>query len=157
MGITLGVWGVGSGPYLTLPLLGPSNSRDVFGTAAGFFSSPLRYVQGVPGAVSPSMTAVRLLDGRQQLIAPMESMEANSLDFFAVLQSLYMQQRANAVRLAKEHRNFQPTPPFGAQRPGERPGAGGMAPPSGQRPPETGASTPGSDYDWGAADDDPKP
>ncbi|MCX8501382.1 MAG: VacJ family lipoprotein [Alphaproteobacteria bacterium] len=153
LGITLGVWGVGPGSYLTLPLLGPSNSRDIFSTAAGFFSSPLRYFDGIPSGISPSLTAVNLLDGRQQLIAPMDSIEANSLDFFAVVQSFYMQQRANAVRLAKEHRNFDSSPNQG----GTRPGAGGMGPPPGPRAPAAGSPSPGGDYDWGAEDSEPKP
>ena len=38
-GQTLGYWGVGSGPYLVLPVLGPSTLRDAFGTGAGSYSS----------------------------------------------------------------------------------------------------------------------
>ncbi len=61
-GQTFAVWGIPSGPYLMLPLLGPSNVRDTFGFAADIFADPLRYVlrsQTVPiGFGVPTGTGV---------------------------------------------------------------------------------------------------
>ena len=44
-GQTLGVWGVGEGPYLVLPLAGPSNPRDTTGMVADYFMDPLTYIK----------------------------------------------------------------------------------------------------------------
>jgi phospholipid-binding lipoprotein MlaA len=49
-GQTLAVWGVDSGPYLVLPLVGPSNFRDAFGSAVDFYTTPpLHLVPGPTG------------------------------------------------------------------------------------------------------------
>ncbi|MDI9409224.1 MAG: VacJ family lipoprotein [Candidatus Pacebacteria bacterium] len=171
IGITLGVWGVGMGPYLQIPLFGPSNPRDLVSTAAGFFTNPLGYVNGIPWYASASMTTVKILDVRQQLIAPMDALEANSFDFYSVVRSAYLQQRQNSVKRAKEHKLFDFSQAagggygrgFGGGPPGGGPPGGGPAsgrpaaaagisatPPQAESPPA--AKSPGGDYDWGAED-----
>lgn len=172
IGITLGVWGVGTGPYIQLLLLGPSNPRDLVSTAAGFFTNPLGYVNGIPWYASGGMTTVKILDVRQQLIVPLDSLEANSFDFYAVVRSSYLQQRQNSVKRAKDHKLFDFSPAaggggYGGGRPGGMPGAaaGGkpagvsgspapmpVAPASPAEPRES--KSPGGDYDWGG-DDEP--
>lgn len=88
-GQTLAVWGVGSGPYLMLPLLGPSTFRDGFGIAVDSFTS-------VEGTIDPEraryyMTAVDVIDTRASLL---DSEELISGDRYSFLKDAYLQRRA---------------------------------------------------------------
>ena len=100
-GITLGVWGVKTGPYLQLPLLGPSNLRDGFGFALEIATpNPLQKALNFTTIEKSSMTVVRYLDIRESLIEPLELMQANALDPYIQLKSFYEQGREAAVRRA---------------------------------------------------------
>lgn len=61
-GQTLGHWGVSPGPYLVLPFLGPSNTRDIFGLAADTYANPTTYLN--PDAHRITAVAVSLIDRR---------------------------------------------------------------------------------------------
>lgn len=66
-GQTLAVWGVGQGPYLVLPLFGPSTLRDGFGKPVDYYTNPTVYIDHVPTdntvtALSLTSTRARLLD-----------------------------------------------------------------------------------------------
>ncbi len=65
-GQTLGAWGVKSGPYLVLPLLGPSTVRDTASLYPENFTSPYRYINDVP--VRNSMFALNVVDTRANLL-----------------------------------------------------------------------------------------
>jgi phospholipid-binding lipoprotein MlaA len=96
-GQTLGVWGVGEGPYLTLPLLGPSNARDATGTVVGFVLNPVSL-----GAAQPLVTAGQALNARVANAEALDSLERGSVDFYASLRSAYIQRRRALVQDGKE-------------------------------------------------------
>lgn len=66
LGQTFGVWGVPTGPYLVLPLLGPSDPRDAVGAIGGFFAFPPRYLDS--GAARYGLQGLSLVSGRAELI-----------------------------------------------------------------------------------------
>lgn len=94
-GQTLAVWGVGEGPYVMLPVLGPANLRDAFGKVADSFSNPISYF--IPTAGSLTITAAGGLDSRERNIETIDDIERNSLDYYAALRSLYRQNRRDKV------------------------------------------------------------
>jgi phospholipid-binding lipoprotein MlaA len=95
-GQTLAVWGSGEGPYLMLPLLGPSNPRDVTGLVVDGFIDPVPYF--VSTDVQLARTLVRGVDERERVLDALDEIERTSLDFYATLRSLYRQRRADEIR-----------------------------------------------------------
>jgi phospholipid-binding lipoprotein MlaA len=96
-GQTLAVWGVPSGPYLMLPILGPSNGRDTVGRVGDYFINPLnqccitqdeRVGLFVAGGVSEREANIELLDDLRQ----------NSIDLYATIRTIYAQKRAADIR-----------------------------------------------------------
>ena len=66
-GQTLAVWGVGEGPFVELPLLGPSNPRDALGTAVDMALNPLTFVGGAPATYAGAATSgANVVDTRAQ-------------------------------------------------------------------------------------------
>jgi phospholipid-binding lipoprotein MlaA len=102
-GQTLAVWGVGEGPYLVLPLLGPSNPRDVVGLASEFFLDPVNlYLRKEDLEYLTYVRAgLRGIDARARSIDVLDELERTSLDYYAAIRSLYRQQRANDIRNSK--------------------------------------------------------
>lgn len=94
-GQTLAVWGVGEGPYLMLPLLGPSNARDAVGRAADYFSDPLTYLRYEKFAYS--RFGANIIDVRARNYDLLNDVERTSVDFYATIRSLYGQNRRNAI------------------------------------------------------------
>lgn len=98
MGQTLAVWGVGEGPYVMLPLFGPSNTRDSVGKAVDFFLDPTSiFGPGMPIAASMSKTAVAGVDKRERHIEALDQVERSSIDYYASLRTLYRQKRADDI------------------------------------------------------------
>jgi phospholipid-binding lipoprotein MlaA len=99
-GQTLAVWGVPEGPYLFIPVLGPSNPRDLAGTGVDMAASPLTWINGndTVEAVMISRTALTALDTREGLIEPLDALRQGSLDPYAALRSAYRQRRAVEIR-----------------------------------------------------------
>jgi phospholipid-binding lipoprotein MlaA len=95
-GQTLDSWGMGSGPYLMLPLFGPSNARDTVGLVVDNFMDPLGYVgpAAVERKVAISRFAADGIDQRAQSIDALDSLEKTSVDFYAQLRSVAQQHRA---------------------------------------------------------------
>lgn len=94
LGQTLGYWGVGAGPYVMLPFLGPSNLRDSFGLA-GETLSGMGYTSLVdPYPQKAGLWTVKNVDARADLIA---SEALISGDRYIFLRSFYMQRRAYLV------------------------------------------------------------
>lgn len=97
-GQTFGVWGVGAGPAVQLPLLGPSNIRDTAGTVAGFFGNPLSFIPGGTAAtIQTSATGAGVVDGRAQVVNGTDELEKSSLDYYATLRSVAAQRRDSLV------------------------------------------------------------
>lgn len=98
-GQTLAVWGVGDGPYIVLPLLGPSNLRDTAGYAVDSVGDPVgiwAYGTDHKGMLV-GRAAVGAIDRRSQILKEVDDLRRNSLDFYATARSLYQQQRRAAI------------------------------------------------------------
>lgn len=94
LGQTLGYWGVGAGPYIMLPVLGPSNVRDTFGLAGDTFSG-LNYTSlTTTDAQALGLMAVKGIDLRADLIA---SEGLISGERYTFLRSFYLQRRAYLI------------------------------------------------------------
>ncbi|HXV37642.1 MAG TPA: VacJ family lipoprotein [Myxococcota bacterium] len=95
-GQTLGVWGVPPGPYLVLPLLGPSSPRDTVGLIAD--SAARVYTYFVPFYVSTSIGAGDLLNRRSLAIDDIAAERAAALDYYVAVRNAYRSYRENQVR-----------------------------------------------------------
>ena len=95
-GQTLGVWGVGEGPYLVLPLLGPSNPRDAVGLAADWIIDP--FTRALRSHERYQRFIARGIDQRAMHIEDLETLEETSIDFYAAMRELYRQYRSNEIR-----------------------------------------------------------
>jgi phospholipid-binding lipoprotein MlaA len=104
LGITLATWGVDSGPYLMLPVLGPSNPRDLFGDVADSFGDPGNIVAGQHNKLFASLArgVTSGIDERSRNIESLAEIERTSLDFYATIRSLSRQRRAAQIRHQKE-------------------------------------------------------
>jgi phospholipid-binding lipoprotein MlaA len=104
-GQTLAVYGVGSGPYLMLPLLGPSNARDTVGQVADLAFDPLTLFGAVdvgiflvPSEVGLARTGAEALSFREQNIENIDELRRSSIDEYAAVRTLYGQFRASEIR-----------------------------------------------------------
>jgi phospholipid-binding lipoprotein MlaA len=95
-GQTLYVWGIKSGPYLILPVFGPSNPRDAIGQGVDSYADPFTIWANDHGLTE--MMTVRLIaggvDDRARALDILDDLEKNSVDFYAQLRSLAQQNRA---------------------------------------------------------------
>jgi phospholipid-binding lipoprotein MlaA len=100
LGITMANWGVYEGPYIMLPVLGPSNPRDLVGMIGDSFIDPGDYVAGQHNLwwAALSRTVVSGIDTRSRNIESLEDIEKTSLDYYATIRSLYRQRRAAQIR-----------------------------------------------------------
>jgi phospholipid-binding lipoprotein MlaA len=115
-GITLATWGMASGPYLMLPILGPSNARDFVGLIGDSFADPGDYVASQHHLLWAAVTrsAVSGIDVRSRNIESLADIEKTSLDFYATIRSLYRQRRAAQIRHEKSNLP-NPTPVQGSE------------------------------------------
>ena len=96
-GQTLGVYGVGSGPYLVLPLLGPSTVRDATGIAVdAFILDPTVYFTDT--TVQLGRRAVAAVDTRYRYGPMIDDLQASSLDFYVAARSVFLQNREAQIR-----------------------------------------------------------
>lgn len=99
-GQTLAVWGVGHGPYLVVPILGPSSLRDYVGYAVDSFADPLRwYLHNIDEEqIYYAKLGADYLDLRNSLIDVLQDLEASSIDYYAAVRSTYYQRREAMIR-----------------------------------------------------------
>jgi phospholipid-binding lipoprotein MlaA len=93
-GETLHVWGVGEGPYLELPLAGPSTARDAIGTVADVVLNPVRLA--LPDKEATAATVIKLfsrLGDRDRFSETVDSILYDSADSYAQARLLYLQNR----------------------------------------------------------------
>jgi len=98
-GVTLASWGLEEGPYLFLPLVGPSNLRDGVGRGVDMFGDPVRWAtKDNDGRLFYYVAnALRAIDARGGADAVINDARTNSLDSYATLRSYYSQHRASEV------------------------------------------------------------
>ncbi|MFI4868042.1 MAG: VacJ family lipoprotein [Steroidobacterales bacterium] len=100
-GQTLYVWGFHEGPYLMLPLFGPSNPRDGIGTGADIFMDPWIYLTSrieYQSTIAFSRAVLGGIDLRSRNIDSLDEIEREAVDFYASIRSLYRQNRAADLR-----------------------------------------------------------
>lgn len=90
-GQTLGVWGVPAGPYLVLPLFGPSTVRDTAGMLVDRQIDPSAYID--PVWLRNSLFGVRVVNTRASLLGATGLIEMAALDKYAFLRDAYLQRR----------------------------------------------------------------
>jgi phospholipid-binding lipoprotein MlaA len=106
-GQTLGYWGVGEGWYLMLPLLGPSNNRDLVGRTADGFTSPLFYTGSTE--LGLGLGVLDAVSDRADLLKADRILE-QQLDRYVFVRTIYLQTRQNKVydgRPPKEDYGFE--------------------------------------------------
>ena len=103
-GQTLGTWGVGEGCYVVLPVLGPSTVRDTVGSLTGFLGGDPWYnvtvkndTQYFKDSDYYMSRGTDGLDFRAKNIDSFDNLEKNSMDFYASVRSLYLQDRKQKI------------------------------------------------------------
>jgi phospholipid-binding lipoprotein MlaA len=95
LGQTLAVWGVGQGPYLMLPFLGPYTLRSAPGLAMEVVTNPLYYVDN--RRITIPLTALRFIDLRASLSGAIQFVNTAALDPYAFTRVAYLQRRAYLI------------------------------------------------------------
>jgi phospholipid-binding lipoprotein MlaA len=100
-GLTLAEWGVPPGPYLYLPVFGPSGARDVWSLPAQFFLTPTIVPPPSTGLTifTYTVTALHLVNTYASFLGPIDQVNATALDPYATFRSLYRQSRASQLQL----------------------------------------------------------
>ena len=94
-GQTLGWWGVGSGAYLVLPILGPSTVRDGFGLVLDTQADLVFQIDGVP--VHNSLYGTRAINNRANLLDASSVIDQAALDKYSFVREAWLQRRRNLV------------------------------------------------------------
>ena len=103
-GQTIGVWAKAppedGGPYLVLPLLGPSNARDAVGLLVDYLADPFRIVTRELDVeyLMYIRTGAHAVDVRSRTLQALDDIEKNSLDYYSAIRSAYTQKRAADIR-----------------------------------------------------------
>ena len=113
-GQTLGTWGVGPGCYIVLPVLGPSSVRDTAGMFVNVMGGDPYYNISAHGnneyldksdyMLTKTLTAV---DFRSKNLDAFDNLEKNSLDFYASVKSLYLQDRERKIANTKRNATIE--------------------------------------------------
>ncbi|MET0962901.1 MAG: VacJ family lipoprotein [Noviherbaspirillum sp.] len=99
-GATLGVWGLQSGPYVVLPLLGSSTVRDTAALPVDFAGDPWSYVN--PDRTRYIGTALRVVDMRAGVLDASNLIEDAALDRYEFIRDAYLQRRAGKISSNRE-------------------------------------------------------
>jgi phospholipid-binding lipoprotein MlaA len=114
-GVTLAVWGVPDGPYIVVPVLGPSNPRDITGMVVDGLADPGNNVS--PNLLIPAArTFVHGEDTLSRNIESLEDLEKTSLDYYATIRSIYRQRREAQINHVGTN---LPNPVFGGSDGGD--------------------------------------
>lgn len=96
-GLTLGRWGIPPGPFVVLPVFGPSNVRDTFGFAGDLGLAIYPWFVTIPG-VTTALSAVDVVNRRAGYLDEVEEARAASIDYYSFARDAFMQRRAALVR-----------------------------------------------------------
>jgi phospholipid-binding lipoprotein MlaA len=108
-GQTLGVWGLGNGPYLVLPVLGPSTFRDAAGRAV---DSPLRVWPFFVGTIpSLAISGTEAVNWRSRNIATIHDLRKDAFDYYSLVRNGYLHNRQAEVEdhVATDGKSTTPT------------------------------------------------
>lgn len=94
-GQTLGVWGLAPGPYLVLPVFGPSTVRDAVGLPLDLAASPYYAIN--ESAFRPVTTVLGALNARSQLLSATRALDAIALDKYSFVRDAFLSRRLRLV------------------------------------------------------------
>ena len=94
-GQAFGAWGIAPGPYLVLPVIGPSSARDGVGFIGDWLTNPTTYVE--PASVSWGLRGVELIDLRADLLGASRVLDQAALDRYEFVRDAYLQKRRYEV------------------------------------------------------------
>ena len=94
-GQTLGSYGMPAGPYLVLPLLGPSSARDAPSLAVDGATQPLNYV--LPLAVNAGLTVTEIVNLRAYYLEEIDQSRRDSFDYYIFRRDAYLDNREHRV------------------------------------------------------------
>jgi phospholipid-binding lipoprotein MlaA len=104
-GQTFGAWGIGAGCYVVLPVIGPSTVRDAFGSFVNALGGDPYYNASVHGNnqyldrdIYITTKIISGIDFRAKNLGTIDNLEKNSMDFYASVRSLYLQDRQQKIR-----------------------------------------------------------
>ncbi len=105
-GLTLANWGVPDGPFLFLPVLGPSNPRDAAGFGVDLVQDPFTWIGSSTALTVVNWTRFGLnaLDSRERYLDPVEQIKKTALDPYATFRSLYRQHREGQIKELRDDR-----------------------------------------------------
>jgi phospholipid-binding lipoprotein MlaA len=103
-GQTMALWGIPSGPFLFLPLLGPSDPRDATGYGVDILFDPLTYVPSGHGmqTLSTVRYGLGILDARTNVLDETDSIKKTALDPYATFRSLFRQNRESTIEQLRD-------------------------------------------------------
>jgi phospholipid-binding lipoprotein MlaA len=142
-GQTLGKWGVQSGPYLVLPLLGSSTIRDTAALPLDFKGDLWSYTD--PVRLRNSGTAVRLLDARASVLDASDLVEAAALDRYEFVRDAFLQRRESKINDGEAPRRRGDSTAPGQNSDSSKPGSDNAEPRAGPTPEPAVAPVPRKD------------
>ena len=95
MGLTLGKYGIGNGPYIVWPIFGPSTLRDTVGRSTDYFLSPLTYLQ--PDKLSITVQAVDKVNATYFSLGDYEAFKQAYIDPYERMKEFYIEYREERV------------------------------------------------------------
>ncbi|WOD17700.1 MlaA family lipoprotein [Paraburkholderia kirstenboschensis] len=112
LGLTLGHYGVPAGPYLVLPLFGPSTVRDAVGSIGNYYVNPLSYID--PAGLSWALYGLNIVNTRANLLNASDVLEGAALDKYSFVRNAYLQRRQY---LLSDGKQSQALPNYGDEAP----------------------------------------
>lgn len=101
--ITLALWGVGPGPFLFIPVVGPTETRALSDYPAGIALSPLTFVRlsGALQTVGYGRSATSAVDDRAGVLDTVENVKKTAVDPYATFRTLYQQHHASEIEATR--------------------------------------------------------
>ena len=96
LGQTFGVWGIGHGPYLVLPFLGPSSVRDALGKVGDMFASPIYYLE--PWYAAWGTAGLLRFNALDDVLPLYDDIKGAAIDPYIFMREAYIQHRNNLVK-----------------------------------------------------------
>jgi len=94
-GMTLAHWGLGPGPYLVLPIMGPSTARDTVGMAADTFMNPITYLDS--DSARAGLVALGIVDVKSDLLTTGDLVSEAALDEYEFVKNAYFERRRGQI------------------------------------------------------------
>ncbi|MAY99816.1 MAG: vacJ like lipofamily protein [Micavibrio sp.] len=106
-GQTMAVWGIGDGPYLVIPFLGPASMRDGLGYGVDGLMNPINHYYNNTDErhIAYKLTAASFFEMKNQLSDFEKSQKKNSFDYYSALRSVIYQNRQSEIADYKKHKS----------------------------------------------------